>query len=41
MQLSTLLAMCVLEEKGQLEGHPIVLAETRTQILILYLPWAT
>lgn len=27
--------------KGKLEGHLIVLAETTTQILILYLPWAT
>lgn len=27
------------EENGKLGGHPIVSAETGTQILILYLPW--
>lgn len=33
--------MCMLEEKGNLEGHHIVLAETRTELLILYLLWDT
>lgn len=38
--LAYLLAVCVCGE-GKLEGHQIALAERRTQILILHLPWVT